>query len=136
MVETTEFQYFGPVEGAVVPRYGSRSFIGVRRDAEMGWVWDLDVIVPVPKSQVDQYQREYRRALADGHLKEYTKAEYEASQIARHGEPKQDEPAPAATPEKGDAQTRRQQGDKNKRKAKREAGSEKKRRKGAGKQED
>ena len=136
MAETTEFRYFSPVAGAVVPRYGSQSFIGVRRDPEQGWVWDLDAIVPVPTSQVDQYQREYRRALADGHLNEHTLAEYEASQIARHGEPKQDEPVPAATPEKGGAQTRRQQGGKNKRKARREAGSKKKRRQSAGKQED
>lgn len=70
------YRYFSSVEGHVVGRFGSTSFIGVRRGPD-GWVWVTDDVYRIPIIEINRYVREYKRALADGSLKEVTKADFD-----------------------------------------------------------
>ena len=81
------FKFFRSVEGKVVPRYGTATFIGVLRDNKQGWVWDTATVVRVPEYEVTRYMREYRRALADGALVECSSADYDAQQTEATDEP-------------------------------------------------
>jgi hypothetical protein len=72
-----EFRYFRSVEGYVVPRYGTQSFIGVQRDRAVGWRWDTADVFAIPIADCKRYAREYRRALTTGALVEVTKADFE-----------------------------------------------------------
>ena len=86
MTEIT-FKFFRSVEGKVVPRYGTATFIGALRDNKQGWVWDTTTVVRVPEYEVTRYMREYRRALADGALVECSSADYDAQQTEVSDEP-------------------------------------------------
>lgn len=72
------FRYFRSVEGKVVPRYGTATYIGVQRDQKQGWIWDTSAIILVPEYETTRYLKEYRRALADGALVECSRADFEA----------------------------------------------------------
>jgi hypothetical protein len=72
------FRYFKSVEGRVVPRYGTTTFIGVQRDQKVGWVWDTSAITRVPEYETTRYGKEYRRALSDGSMVECSKADFDA----------------------------------------------------------
>ena len=76
MAEIT-FRYFRSVEGMVVPRYGTATFIGVQRDQKQGWIWDTSTIIRVPEYETTRYLKEYRRALADGALVECTRQDFD-----------------------------------------------------------
>lgn len=76
------FRYFRSIEGMVVPRYGTATFIGVQRDQKQGWIWDTNAIIRVPEYETTRYGKEYRRALADGALVECSKAEFDAQEKA------------------------------------------------------
>ena|GEM_PF-2634085 len=72
------FRYFRSVEGMIVPRYGTTTFIGAKRDKTVGWVWDTARVVRIPESETVRYMKEYRRALADGAMVECLRADYDA----------------------------------------------------------
>jgi hypothetical protein len=78
------FRYFKSVEGMVVPRYGTATFIGVKRDKTVGWVWDTARVVRIPESETVRYMKEYRRALADGAMVECLRADYDAQNAEVH----------------------------------------------------
>jgi hypothetical protein len=58
------------VEGSLVMRYGTRTFIGAERRALEPTVIDYhpDIIVAIPHDEFRKYRREYLRALRDGSL--------------------------------------------------------------------
>ena len=66
-------RYFSVAEGATVPRYGTRSFIGAKRTKE-GMVFYPDRVVAIPAVEIVRFDKEYRRALQDGSLYERKKA--------------------------------------------------------------
>jgi len=74
---TTEFQYFSCVEGHVVQRYGTDTYIGVTRTAN-GWEWDTEKVVLIPIAEIARYRREYLRAVKEGSLTERTKQDHDA----------------------------------------------------------
>jgi hypothetical protein len=74
------FRYFRSVEGKVVPRYGTATYIGAQRDQKMGWVWDTSAVVRIPEYEVERFAREYRRALAEGAIIECARADYDAKE--------------------------------------------------------
>ena len=69
----TNFRHFSSVEGHVVPRWGTDTFIGVTR-APGGWKWNTGKMVKIPADECRRYLREYNRALKDGSLKEHKDA--------------------------------------------------------------
>jgi hypothetical protein len=69
-------RYFSSVEGAAVPRFGSRSFIGAVRTAK-GFSWTPDAVVAVPDEETGRYLREYARVIRAGALRERTAADHE-----------------------------------------------------------
>jgi hypothetical protein len=89
------FRFFRSVEGKVVPRYGTATFIGVQRDNKIGWIWDTTSVIRVPEYEVNRYMREYRRALSDGSLVECCKADYDAQEANVNAAP---ENKPQETP--------------------------------------
>jgi hypothetical protein len=62
------------VEGAVVQRYGTGTFIGAERRALEPTVIDYHpaIIVAIPHDEFRKYRREYLRAVRDGSLVEHT----------------------------------------------------------------
>lgn len=99
-----------PVEGHMVARYGSRSYIGcikkvvepqtqAEREAiarKQPWArttyelqWDADTIVPIPRAEAERYRKEYERALRDGALKEHERADWETQVKARKAKAKE-----------------------------------------------
>lgn len=75
-----EFRYFKSVEGHIVPRYGTQTYIGARIDKAEGWVWTEDV-KRIPTTEVTRYLREYNRALKDGAIVEVKRSDYDAQQV-------------------------------------------------------
>lgn len=67
------------VEGALVTRYGTGTFIGAERRANAPTVVDYhpDQIIAIPHDEFRKYRREYLRALRDGSLVERTAAEWQ-----------------------------------------------------------
>ena len=74
--------YLSSVAGLPSARFGSRVLIGAERDlidpTEIRYT--PEVIVAIPTSEVAKYAREYRRAIADGSVRERTEAEWRAQQ--------------------------------------------------------
>ncbi|HXJ75596.1 MAG TPA: hypothetical protein VNM37_22260 [Candidatus Dormibacteraeota bacterium] len=67
------------VEGYPVTRYGSRTFIGARRDPAKPneIIWSPDQVVAIPRSEYTRHRREYDRAVKDGELRLRTEADWE-----------------------------------------------------------
>ena len=78
------FRYFKSVEGMIVPRYGTSTFIGAKRDKTVGWIWDTTRVVRIPESETVRYMKEYRRALADGAMVECSRTDYDAQNAEVH----------------------------------------------------
>ncbi|MCP4674347.1 MAG: hypothetical protein GY854_02280 [Deltaproteobacteria bacterium] len=72
-----KFRYFSSVQGQVVQRYGTDTFIGVKRTAN-GWDWNDESVVPIPETECSRYEREYQNAVRNGALKIRTQKDYEA----------------------------------------------------------
>lgn len=94
-----------PIEGKLVARYGTGSYIGcVRQRVEPAteaerkalarkqpWArtsielkWDTETIVPIPRAEFDRFRKEYTRATAPGGgLHKHTKAAWEQQVKAR-----------------------------------------------------
>lgn len=72
--------YVSCVEGAVVTRYGTRTFIGAERRALEPTVVDFhpDIVVAIPHDEFRKYRREYLRAMREGSLVERTADEWRA----------------------------------------------------------
>lgn len=68
------------VEGSLVTRYGTRTFIGAERRALEPQVVDFhpDIIVAIPHDEFRKYRREYLRALREGSLVERTAEAWQA----------------------------------------------------------
>jgi hypothetical protein len=99
MADEIKFRYFRSVEGSVVPRWGTPSFIGVRRVPSKGWEWNTEKVVSVPEYETIKYLREYNRALKDGSIIEVSKpaAAKEAVVEVDIPEPETEEPADEET---------------------------------------
>lgn len=71
--------YVSCIEGALVTRYGTATFIGAERRATAPTVVDYhpEQIVAIPHDEFRKYRREYLRALRDGSLVERTAAEWQ-----------------------------------------------------------
>jgi|SRR6187551_177323 len=67
------------VEGSLVTRYGTRTFIGAeRRTLEPNVVdYHPEQIVAIPHDEFRKYRREYTRALRDGSLVQRTADEWQ-----------------------------------------------------------
>jgi len=72
--------FVSSVEGSLVTRHGTRTFIGATRRAKEPTVidWQPDVIVAFPHDEYRRYRREYDRALRDKSLAKRTEAEWRA----------------------------------------------------------
>lgn len=70
------------VEGALVMRYGTGTFIGAERRAREPQVVDYhpDQVVAIPHDEFRKYRREYLRALREGSLVERTADEWQRQQ--------------------------------------------------------
>ena len=80
----TGFVYFSPVAGRVVPRYGTRDFIGAHYVHGKGFEIDPQKVVAIPKADVEQrFKRAYERAVRDGSLIPKTQKDFDAYQAAR-----------------------------------------------------
>lgn len=68
------------VEGSLVTRYGTRTFIGAERRADDPRVVDYhpEHVVAIPHDEFRKYRREYLRALREGSLVERTAAQWDA----------------------------------------------------------
>src|SRR5262245_41644442 len=55
------------VPGAVVTRFGSRTYIGAHRTMR-GIEWEPDLIVAIPDDEAARYAKEYARAIRDESL--------------------------------------------------------------------
>jgi hypothetical protein len=77
----TQFRYFRCVEGHVVPRFGTTSFIGVHRSYP-GWEWNPEDVTAIPVEDCKRHLRSYNRALKDGSLIEVKKAEFDKVRAA------------------------------------------------------
>lgn len=72
-----EFRYFSCVQGSVVQRFGTGSYIGVSKEpGKTDWVWDEEKVVPIPKDECLRYHREYQNALRNKSISERTEEEY------------------------------------------------------------
>jgi len=96
-----------PEKGAVA-RYGSGD--GAHKNELIGARFDPDVqalrffpeqVVAIPTSEFVRYRKEYRRALADGALKQRTKSDFDKARKPE-GEGKKSEPASEPKRKKGD----------------------------------
>lgn len=74
--------YVSSVEGSLVTRYGTRTFIGAERRALEPTVidWNPDQVVAIPHDEFRKYRREYLRALRDRSLVERTADEWQRQQ--------------------------------------------------------
>ena len=84
MTNVTEmkFRYFSPVEGRVVQRFGSDSYIGASRGPK-GYTINLDAVVAIPEAELAARPKSWRNLLKRGDLRERTREEYEAFQKKR-----------------------------------------------------
>ncbi len=73
----SEFRYFSSVQGRVVPRYGTDTFIGVKRTPS-GWEWDEERVVAIPAAECSRFGREYQNAVRLKALKKRTREDYDA----------------------------------------------------------
>ncbi len=73
----SEFRYFSSVQGRVVPRYGTDTFIGVKRTSS-GWGWDEERVVAIPAAECSRFGREYQNAVRLRALKVRTREDYDA----------------------------------------------------------
>jgi len=65
------------VEGSVVMRYGTGTFIGAERVATPpGLAFHPEIVVAIPHEEYRKYRREYNRALSDGSLAKRTPAQW------------------------------------------------------------
>ena len=82
--------YLSCVDGAPVARYGTSVLIGAERDAADRTVihYHPEVVVAIPTDEARRYAREYRRAIADGSVKERTAADWQHNQIEEAGAPR------------------------------------------------
>ena len=72
----TEFKYFSPVPGHVVPRFGTQSYLGAKR-IEGKWTWFEDRVIRIPVVEHSRYLREYTNAVRNGALKERTEKDFD-----------------------------------------------------------
>jgi len=76
------FRYYSPVEGRVVPRFGTQTFIGASRSPS-GFVINTVAVIAIPESEVAKFPKEYRNAISRGDLVAKTKADHDAFIRAR-----------------------------------------------------
>ena len=89
-----EFVYVSAVKGHLVNRFPSlrqptAQYIGAARKGKK-ITWDEDQVVAIPEQEWRKYRREYRRAVADGALKERSKADFDAWQAKRKASDEED----------------------------------------------
>lgn len=67
------------VEGSLVTRYGTGTFIGAERRADDPRQVDFhpDQVIAIPDDEFRKYRREYLRALREGSLRQRTEAEWQ-----------------------------------------------------------
>jgi hypothetical protein len=70
------------IEGQPVARFGTKVLIGADRDLTNRRLvrYMPKMIVAIPRAEATKYAREYRRAIADGSVKEQTAAAWLAQQ--------------------------------------------------------
>ena len=83
MENEQKYIYVKPVEGRVVPRYGTGSFIGHSYSAGVGYVIHDGEITALPEIHYKRYGKEYNRAIRDGSLVQVSQDEYDASLYAQ-----------------------------------------------------
>lgn len=97
------------VEGAVVTRFGTRTYIGCERRALEPTVVDYhpEQIVAIPHDEFRKYRREYLRALRDGSLVTRTEDEWRTANadaptaptpLQRVGTPRASDPSAGEKP--------------------------------------
>lgn len=71
--------FVSSVEGRLVTRYGTRTFIGAERRASdpRQLEWHTDQVIAIPHDEFRKYRREYLRALREGSLVVRTDAEWQ-----------------------------------------------------------
>jgi hypothetical protein len=83
MSQLSQFALFvSCVEGSLVTRYGTRTFIGAERatDDRRRVDYHPDQVVAIPVDEYRKFRREYLRALRDGSLVERTADEWQRQQ--------------------------------------------------------
>lgn len=78
--------FVSSIEGSVVTRYGTRTFIGAERSAG-GLSWQTDRVIAIPHDEYRKFRREYDRALRDKSLRVRTETEWR-EQNRRDNDPK------------------------------------------------
>lgn len=77
--------YVRSVEGHLVPRFGTREYIGAtlrgltaeqRAAGQAAVQWDTERIVPITARDTVTYRKEYETAIQTGALKQVSEAEY------------------------------------------------------------
>lgn len=78
MAEGPKFAlYVRPVAGHLVPRYGTREYLGARVTAD-GVVWDEKQIIPLTEEYERTYRKELLQDIETGALKKATEEEFSA----------------------------------------------------------
>ena len=72
----SKFKYFSCVKGVVVQRFGTDTFIGVRKTSK-GWVWNEERVIRLPENEVTRYIREYNNAIKAEALVERTEKDFD-----------------------------------------------------------
>ncbi len=99
MSQLSQFALFvSCVEGSLVTRYGTGTFIGAERRALEPTVVDYhpDIVVAIPHDEFRKYRREYLRAVREGSLVERTEQEWRAQNRQDQPSPKQGAGTPRA----------------------------------------
>ena len=82
----TKMLYFSSVKGRVVSRFGTRDYIGCRKEITRSsqgvvtrrkWVWDTDRVMAIPFEEAVSSLKAYMGAVRRGDLKKRSKADYE-----------------------------------------------------------
>lgn len=85
MSQHPQFALFvSSVEGSLVTRYGTATFIGAERSATdpRAVEWHPDQVVAIPHDEYRKFRREYLRALREGSLVERTADEWNRQNTA------------------------------------------------------
>jgi hypothetical protein len=80
-----KFKYFKSVEGHVVQRYGTDTYIGVAR-VNGKHVWNTKRAVAIPEVEYLRHLKAYNRAVKDKSIIVATKKEYEEQNKAQEAE--------------------------------------------------
>lgn len=84
-----EMRFFSSVQGRAFMRRGKGVYIGCKQKPKAtGFVWDTDVVVAIPQSEVDLNLRDYNAAVRRGDLVKRTKAEFDKFRANQDAEQK------------------------------------------------